>query len=203
RCAAGVGLDRAARRDAGAHQQPKTCETRQAGRRAGSQGRGALPARPAWRRGRRSPTAHDDPRASGWRARLRPRLRLRQPRHPGDRALTTFVALPGNEALAHRLAEITGGRAGRLATRRFPDGESYVRILDPLDGEDVHLVCTLTDPDAKVLPLVLAAGAARDGGARSVRLIAPYLAYMRQDQAFAPGEAVSARHFAALLSGVF
>lgn len=117
--------------------------------------------------------------------------------------MTIFIALPGNEALARSLAEFTGGRAGRLATRRFPDGESYVRILDPLDGEDVHLVCTLADPDAKVLPLLLAAGAARDGGARSVRLIAPYLAYMRQDWAFAPGEAVSARHFAALLSGVF
>ncbi len=117
--------------------------------------------------------------------------------------MTVFVGLTGNESLARALARETGGRIAELETRRFPDGESYVRILDSVAGERVMVVCTLADPDPHFLRLVFVAGAAREAGARSVELIAPYLAYMRQDRAFADGEAVSARHFAALLSQTF
>ena len=44
---------------------------------------------------------------------------------------------------------------------------------------------------------------ARELGGRRVNLIAPYFAYMRQDKRFHPGEAVSARYFGQLLSGLF
>ena len=117
--------------------------------------------------------------------------------------MATFLPLPGNEALAAALAALTGGAEGLLETRRFPDGETYVRILSKVKAEDVVLVCTLAQPDEKILPLLFAAATARELGARSVRLVAPYLAYMRQDEAFNPGEAVSSRHFARLLSGAF
>lgn len=117
--------------------------------------------------------------------------------------MTVFIGLPGNEGLARNLSSAAGGRVAGLECRRFPDGESYVRILDDVRGERVILVCTLADPDCHFLQLVFAAGAARDAGARRVELVAPYLAYMRQDRAFADGEAVSARHFANLISRVF
>ena len=48
--------------------------------------------------------------------------------------------------------------------------------------------------------LLFAADAARQLGARKVGLVAPYLCYMRQDRSFKPGEAVTSRSFAALLS---
>jgi ribose-phosphate pyrophosphokinase len=114
--------------------------------------------------------------------------------------MTVFIGLPENEKLAADLAKATGGRLAQLSCRQFPDGESYVRILDRVGGERVVLVCTLADPDCSFLRLVFAAGAAREAGAARVDLVAPYLAYMRQDRAFADGEAVSARHFARLLS---
>src|SRR3990167_9293387 len=38
---------------------------------------------------------------------------------------------------------------------------------------------------------------------RRIVLVSPYLAYMRQDMAFTPGEAVSQRHIAALLASQF
>ncbi|EKD70035.1 MAG: hypothetical protein ACD_46C00664G0002, partial [uncultured bacterium] len=44
---------------------------------------------------------------------------------------------------------------------------------------------------------------ARELGAAQVTLIAPYLAYMRQDKAFHVGEGVSAKYFAKLLSSYF
>jgi ribose-phosphate pyrophosphokinase len=66
----------------------------------------------------------------------------------------------------------------------------------------VVLVATLDRPDAKLLPLAFAAKTARELGAESVALVAPYLAYMRQDRRFEPGEAVTSRIFSGLLSGV-
>jgi ribose-phosphate pyrophosphokinase len=62
------------------------------------------------------------------------------------------------------------------------------------------LLCTLDHADAKTVPLLLAAATLRELGAARVGLVAPYLAYMRQDARFAPGQAVSARVYAALLS---
>src|SRR3546814_1718571 len=59
---------------------------------------------------------------------------------------------------------------------------------------------SLDHPYAKVLPLLFAADTARDLGARRIVLVAPYLAYMRQDIRFHAGEAVTSRTFAAILS---
>ena len=50
--------------------------------------------------------------------------------------------------------------------------------------------------------LAFVAAAAKDLGARSVGLVAPYLAYMRQDIRFRDGEAISSVTFARLLSSV-
>ncbi|EQD27851.1 phosphoribosylpyrophosphate synthetase, partial [mine drainage metagenome] len=54
--------------------------------------------------------------------------------------------------------------------------------------------------DAKTVPLLMAAATLRELGARRIGLVAPYLAYMRQDARFAPGQAISARIYAQLLS---
>jgi ribose-phosphate pyrophosphokinase len=51
--------------------------------------------------------------------------------------------------------------------------------------------------------LLLAAAGARELGARRLTLVSPYLAYMRQDMAFTPGEVVSQRHLGALLAAAF
>lgn len=114
-----------------------------------------------------------------------------------------LYALPGNEALARRIAALWPAETGALDLHRFPDGESLVRLDTPPGGRGVALVCTLHEPDAKVLPLLFAAGAARELGAVRVGLIAPYLGYMRQDRRFRDGEALTAAHFARLLSAQF
>ena len=111
--------------------------------------------------------------------------------------------LPGNEDLASRLAAVSGGTVGRLETRRFPDGETYLRFADGLEGQSVVIACTLDRPDAKIAGLLFAADAARELGVKRVGLAAPYLCYMRQDNRFRPGEAVTSRSFAALISQHF
>jgi ribose-phosphate pyrophosphokinase len=111
-----------------------------------------------------------------------------------------LFAFPGNERLAALLAPLIGAETGRAVLRHFPDGESYWRYETPVDGRDVALLCTLDRPDDKALAVMFAGAAARELKATRVGLIAPYLAYMRQDHRFQPGEAVTSGTFAKLLS---
>lgn len=111
--------------------------------------------------------------------------------------------LPGNEGFATRLAALCQAELGVVETRRFPDGESYVRLHGDPRGRPVDIVCTLARPDPGFLSLVYAADAARALGATQVNLVAPYLAYMRQDKRFQPGESVSSLSFARLVSSTF
>ncbi|HLT77532.1 MAG TPA: ribose-phosphate pyrophosphokinase [Ferrovibrio sp.] len=117
--------------------------------------------------------------------------------------MTLIIPLPGNEDFAARLAGFPGFELGRLDLHRFPDGESLIRILSNVTDRDVALVCTLANPDPQFLPLIFAADACRDLGCARVTLVAPYLAYMRQDRQFRQGEAVTSRSFARLISKRF
>ena len=112
-----------------------------------------------------------------------------------------LLALEASHGLAEGLARHAGFDIGEIERRQFPDGESYVRLLTPVAGREVLLLCTLDRPDTKTLPLLFAADAARSQGARRIGLVAPYLGYMRQDKAFNPGEAITSVTFARLLSG--
>ena len=111
-----------------------------------------------------------------------------------------LLPLPGNEALADALSQCARWPTGRLETRNFPDGETYLRIEGPCAGQSVALICTLDRPDRKLLPLLFAADTLRELGVTRLGLVAPYLAYMRQDRRFHAGEAVTSRIFAALVS---
>lgn len=109
-------------------------------------------------------------------------------------------AMPGNEAFTTRLITHLGADLGVLETRDFPDGETYVRLASDVEGRSIILVSTLDRPNAKTLPLLFAAHAARDLGASRVGLVAPYLGYMRQDKRFRPGEAITSNAYGQLLS---
>ena len=109
-------------------------------------------------------------------------------------------AFSDDEAFAQRVAAAAGAELGALAARDFPDGESYLRLMTDCASRDVVIVCSLHHPNVRSLRLLLLADAARQHGAARVGLLAPYLPYMRQDAEFEPGEAVTARSFALLLS---
>ena len=115
----------------------------------------------------------------------------------------SFCAFPGNEDFARRLREALVLGATRLHWRRFPDGESYLRFEDSPAGRHLIVVCSLNEPDSKAQALLFAAATARELGAASVGLVAPYLGYMRQDRRFRDGEAVTSALFAAQLSAAF
>lgn len=110
---------------------------------------------------------------------------------------------PDDDRLAQKLTGAMNAEAGALEWHRFPDRESLVTLRGDCAGRDVILICTLTDPDAKSLPLYFSAVTARELGARRVGLVAPYLGYMRQDQRFRPGQSRSAHAYAKFLSATF
>lgn len=92
---------------------------------------------------------------------------------------------------------------GKIFHKAFPDGESYIRIDSDVSERKVIVIATLDRPNDKIVSLIYTASALRAQGATSIGLVAPYLAYMRQDTQFNPGEAVTSRFFAKLICDYF
>lgn len=114
-----------------------------------------------------------------------------------------LFTLDGNDLLQRQLLQTLPLQRGDCEIRRFPDGESYVRVHSDCRHRDAVLLCNLHDPDSMLLPLIFLARTIRELGAGKVGLLTPYLAYMRQDARFKPGEAISSRLFADLLAPHF
>jgi len=104
--------------------------------------------------------------------------------------------------LARRVASLLPARCVKIRTHHFPDGESLVQV-EPRVAREAILIRSLDQPDAKLLPTLLAADALRRAGARRVIAVAPYLPYMRQDKMFAPGQPVSQRVIGDILGRYF
>lgn len=98
-----------------------------------------------------------------------------------------------SSALAKSLARKIHAAYGDLCINQFPDHEWYIRFLSDVHKKPVVLVCGLHDPNEKIVALCLAGKTAKELGARSVTAVIPYLAYMRQDNRFHPGEAISSK----------
>lgn len=103
---------------------------------------------------------------------------------------------------AGRLAAATNLASACIARHRFPDGELKLTLPAYLP-ERVVLLRSLDQPNEKLVELLLSAQTARHTGARHLTLVAPYLAYMRQDIAFHPGEAVSQQVVGRFLAELF
>jgi ribose-phosphate pyrophosphokinase len=113
-----------------------------------------------------------------------------------------LLAFDDEAPLATALAAALGWDWALVQRHRFPDGETRLRLPAQLPPALV-LLRGLQDPNAKLTELLLAAAGARELGARHLTLVSPYLAYMRQDIEFTPGEVVSQRHLGALLGQAF
>src|SRR3989475_8530933 len=111
--------------------------------------------------------------------------------------------------LAEKVAREVGENVGRLEIKRFPDGDKYVRILDDVKGQDVAVIQSLYHKpnqhiyaDLHIFELLMIVDTLRDLGAKTITVVAPYLAYARQDSRFYPGEALSSQVIARLLEDV-
>ena len=103
---------------------------------------------------------------------------------------------------ALRLCAASGLKPACVQRHRFPDGEIKLCLPHPLPRR-VVVLRTLDQPNEKLIELLLLARTARALGTEHLTLVAPYLAYMRQDMAFTPGEAVSQRIVGSFLATLF
>ena len=106
------------------------------------------------------------------------------------------------QAAAQRFAKAAGLNAQVVQRHRFPDGELKLTLPTPLTAQ-VVIYRSLVDPNEKLVELMFVAQSARGLGATTITLVCPYLAYMRQDIAFHPGEVVSQKVAGKFLAGLF
>lgn len=111
-----------------------------------------------------------------------------------------IFCLPGNESLAAKLAKELSIEAGFIHIKQFPDKETYIRAESDVKDAEVIIVCTLNEPDNKLLPLYFLCKTLYELGSEKITLVSPYLAYMRQNKRFFSGEAVTTRLFAGMIS---
>ncbi|WP_233243682.1 ribose-phosphate diphosphokinase [Bacterioplanes sanyensis] len=111
-----------------------------------------------------------------------------------------LLCLDGHDALAHSVSQLLQAELLPLERRHFPDGEHYLNIAADVSGADVAILCHLHQPNDPAMAIWFVAQHLRDMGAGKIILVAPYLAYMRQDIRFKPGECLTSKYFAELIS---
>jgi len=103
---------------------------------------------------------------------------------------------------SRKLADALNVSCHTIQRHRFPDGE-YKLTLPYRVPEQVIFYLSLNQPNEKLIELLLAAKTARQLGAKTLTLVAPYLCYMRQDKAFHAGEVISQRVVGDFLAELF
>ena len=118
------------------------------------------------------------------------------------KAAGCLLCFEDEHAMAQAAAEQADLFCAVMERHRFPDGELRLRLPEALPNR-VVLWRGLHQPNEKLVELLIAARTARELGAKHLTLVAPYLAYMRQDMAFRPGEAISQRIVGGFLASLF
>ncbi len=104
-----------------------------------------------------------------------------------------MIVIPGSNSLglALKIAKELGVKTARASLKKFPDGETYVRIDDNLENEDsVIIQNTYPTQNDSIIEVALLADAARNAGARNITAVIPYVAYSRQNKIFQKGESI-------------
>lgn len=121
--------------------------------------------------------------------------------HP-DLSAGCLLCFDDEQTIAQAVAAAAGLTLAVIERHRFPDGELRLRLPESLPPRVVFWR-GLHQPNEKLVEILLVARTAHQLGAVHLTLVAPYLAYMRQDIAFNPGEAVSQRVIGRFLAGLF
>ena len=116
-----------------------------------------------------------------------------------------LLGFPETCEQAKEVAELVGIAYADIDIHRFPDGECKVTLPAELLTSHKHIIIyrSLDNPNEKLIELLLAAEGAKQLGVESLTLVAPYLAYMRQDKSFNSGEVVSQKIIGKILAESF
>lgn len=104
-----------------------------------------------------------------------------------------------SQKLAAKVAWDLGENLSPIETKRFPDGERYIRIKGEVPKEVVVIQSTGYPQDENLMELFLLLKNLKSLGVERTRVVIPYFGYGRQERRFKSGEAVSAVIVAELL----
>ena len=109
----------------------------------------------------------------------------------------------GADTLFDSLSNQLNVDKGFLNVRNFPDGESYLQVLSPVQNRACVLLVDFANPNESFHPVVFLCHTLKELGAISVGLVTPYLCYMRHYRHYHEDEAVTSKLFAKVISGYF
>ena len=115
-----------------------------------------------------------------------------------------MIVVSGSQSqnLAFKVAKLLNTKLTRVEYKRFPDNEIYVRVVDEINDDEAVIINTQKNQNDAIVETILLCDALRDEGVKNITLVAPYLAYARQDKKFNPGEAISIRALAKIYSNI-
>lgn len=113
--------------------------------------------------------------------------------------MVIIIGCSGAKNIAKKMAARLKAQYSELEVEKFPDNELRVRFKINFYNKTVVLVQSFYENiNDKVMEVLFAAYTARELKAKRVVLVAPYMAYMREDKRFESGESISARIMARL-----
>lgn len=102
--------------------------------------------------------------------------------------------------MAQSIADSLGIPLGKAHVTRFPDGESWVKILENVRGKDVFIVQpTCHPPNENIMELLIMIDALRRASAARITAVIPFYGYARQDRKDQPRVPITAKLVANLL----
>jgi len=106
--------------------------------------------------------------------------------------LDLIIPGPASKSLGEKIAENLGLPKVNVETKNFPDGESYVRLEENVEGKRVVIIQSTYPPqNTHLIQLFLMVDVAKNFGAKEIVVVTPYLAYARQDKVFRLYEPIS------------
>jgi ribose-phosphate pyrophosphokinase len=105
-----------------------------------------------------------------------------------------------NPELTEKIVRYLKIPMGRIEIGRFPDGETRVKILESVRGEDVFVVQPTCHPaNENLMELLIVIDALRRASASRITAVLPFYGYARQDRKDQPRVPITAKLVANLL----
>ena len=119
--------------------------------------------------------------------------------------MVIVMSLNNSQDTAKKIAKAIKAKYTQTEVSAFPDNDIYMRFNTKVKGEKVIIVESFANPDSNwaLYSSIFAAQTAKRLGAKKVILVAPYLAFMRQDKEFKSGEAINAQIMGSLINSNF
>jgi len=108
--------------------------------------------------------------------------------------MVIFLIIGGSasQKLAADVAKELGEFLCPIETKKFPDGERYLRIKGKIDEEAVIIQSTGYPQDENIIELLFLIKTLKDIGVKKLKVVIPYFGYGRQEKRFKSGESISA-----------